>query len=121
MLEAEILETNSPKAAQWKRWIQRWEASGLSQANFCRDHGLKLATFGYWRKKFPAKPGTKPKGRLRLVPVGEVDQQPQSTQSSKQELPSQIITVEVNGATIRLDADFNTEALKRLLSVLKEV
>lgn len=120
MLEAEMHETYRPKAAQWKQRIQRWEASGLSQAAFCRNHGLKLATFGYWRKKFPAKRGVQPKGRLRLVPVGGVDQQPQPIQALKQECSSQYITMEINGVTVHLDADFSAEALKRLLSVLKE-
>lgn len=53
MLEAEMLETNSPRAAQGKQRIQGWAASGRSQPAFCTNHGPKLATFGYRRKKFP--------------------------------------------------------------------
>lgn len=48
--------------------MRRWETSGLLQAVFCEQKGLKLAPFGYWRKPFPGT-ATMSKGGLRLVPV----------------------------------------------------
>jgi len=32
--------------------IRKWEASGLSQEKFVRQHGIARSTFGYWRKKY---------------------------------------------------------------------
>ncbi len=39
------------RARQWQRRLDQWERSGLSQAAFCRRHGLKAVTFGWWKRK----------------------------------------------------------------------
>jgi hypothetical protein len=31
--------------------IEEWKSSGLSQQQFCHQHGIKRPTFAYWRKK----------------------------------------------------------------------
>ncbi len=38
----------------WQRRLDRWEQSGLSQAEFCRRCGLKAVTFSWWKKKLGA-------------------------------------------------------------------
>ena len=35
----------------WQRWLVKWERSGLTQAEFCRRHGLKGMNFGWWKGK----------------------------------------------------------------------
>ena len=32
--------------------IGQWEASSLSQELFCRNEGIKLSVFWYWRAKY---------------------------------------------------------------------
>ena len=32
-------------SARWKKYIEDWQASGLSQAEYCRQHGLNANTF----------------------------------------------------------------------------
>ncbi len=45
------------KRTKWKERIAGWEASGMSQAAFCRKKGIALHKFKYWRTKLtPAKP-----------------------------------------------------------------
>ena len=39
---------------QWLITVKEWEASGLTQAEFCREHDIKKVTFGKWRSKFIA-------------------------------------------------------------------
>ncbi|WIX08407.1 IS66 family insertion sequence element accessory protein TnpA [Xanthomonas oryzae] len=39
------------KREQWAGYVQGWQASGLSQAAWCREQGLSLASFGYWRRR----------------------------------------------------------------------
>ena len=34
-----------PLSARWKNHIEDWQASGLSQAEYCRRHGLNANTF----------------------------------------------------------------------------
>jgi hypothetical protein len=35
---------------EWRRWISRWQASGLSARAFCARHGLHPANFYAWRR-----------------------------------------------------------------------
>ena len=38
-------------AAEWRRWLARYERGGLSQRAFCARHGLALSTLTYWRRR----------------------------------------------------------------------
>ena len=40
------------KRERWRERIGEWENSGLTQAAYCREKGLALHCFLYWRKKF---------------------------------------------------------------------
>ncbi len=46
-------QSRSPRRSQaeWQRILERFEASGLTQAAFCREQGLSLSTFGYWKRR----------------------------------------------------------------------
>lgn len=55
--------SNSTKAAFWQKHVTDWPQSGLSQKAYCAQHNLKLATFGYWRRRL-AIPTNK-----KLIPV----------------------------------------------------
>jgi hypothetical protein len=35
-----------------REWLQKQRGSGLSVAGFCRENGLSVASFNFWRKKF---------------------------------------------------------------------
>ena len=39
-------------SAHWQRHIDQWQASGLSGADYCRQHSLIYHCFIYWRSKF---------------------------------------------------------------------
>lgn len=36
---------------EWQRLIEACETSELSQAAFCREHGIALTTFQYWKRR----------------------------------------------------------------------
>ncbi len=44
------------KAAWWKPHLDGWRNSGLSQAAYCRQHGLSLSCFGYWHRTLAPMP-----------------------------------------------------------------
>ena len=44
------------KRRDWNTHITSWQASRLSQAEYCRRHELKFHQFVYWRRKFVPKP-----------------------------------------------------------------
>ena len=35
----------------WQEHLGQWHASGMTQVAYCRQQGLKLAQFGYWKKR----------------------------------------------------------------------
>ena len=54
----------------WSFHIGHWQASGQSQATYCRQHDLCPQKFSYWKRKSTIKP-TAPSGfaRIRLDDV----------------------------------------------------
>jgi hypothetical protein len=55
------MENTKKSRADWLGLARAWEDSGLSQGAFCRERGLKLATFGYWRTQYLREhPGLEP-------------------------------------------------------------
>jgi hypothetical protein len=36
------------KQTYWQTHLDAWRQSGLSQAGYCKQHGLSLSSFGYW-------------------------------------------------------------------------
>lgn len=76
-----------------------WEESGQSQREFCREHGLKLATFGYWRTQY-LRSKKRHAGFVTLEPEQVADR----------------VTLRWSGAELELaaDADFVADLLVKL-------
>jgi hypothetical protein len=58
----------------WHLHIMQWQASGLSQASYCRQQALLTHQFSYWKRKFladrePVDP--EPKAGFARVQVAE--------------------------------------------------
>jgi hypothetical protein len=47
------MKTAEPKQKhnEWRARIEEWRAGGQSQARYCRENRLSLATFGYWKRR----------------------------------------------------------------------
>jgi hypothetical protein len=52
---------------EWLELAGAWEGSGQSQRLFCESHGLKVATFGYWRRQYLGEQSA-PSGFVELAP-----------------------------------------------------
>jgi len=48
-------EKNKERARFWQSHIDEWSASGLSQAEYCRQKDLSRHRFTYWKRKFKPK------------------------------------------------------------------
>ena len=60
----------------WQRLVGEWQNSGLSQAEFCRGRGVKLVTFGWWKRKLtgadkPASSHATRDAQRPATPVGQ--------------------------------------------------
>lgn len=42
---------NRKLISYWKKSIERYERSGLTKSSYCRQSGINLGQFNYWRKK----------------------------------------------------------------------
>ena len=51
------------RARYWERWLREWERSGLTQAEYCRRHGLKAVNFAWWKRKLAGGPARVRSGR----------------------------------------------------------
>jgi hypothetical protein len=56
------------KPEKWKVLFEEWERSDLTQAEFCRQKGLKWHRFHYWKTKLMSG-SQKENGKLKLVEV----------------------------------------------------
>ncbi len=43
------------KRRLWQEHLSRWESSGLSQVEYCRQNNLRTNIFLYWKKKLLSK------------------------------------------------------------------
>lgn len=51
MTEQQIESAPQRGEQYWQKQIERWEASNLTQAEFCRRNGFKSSKFLYWKTK----------------------------------------------------------------------
>lgn len=54
-------------AAEMRRVVGGFEASGLTQAGYCRARGISLRQFHYWREKAAGSPRTSSFVELEVV------------------------------------------------------
>lgn len=53
--------------SHWKKKIDAWRNSGMSQKEFCRKSGISHHQFGYWRTKLLREDGDS--GESQFLPV----------------------------------------------------
>ena len=55
--------------AHWRRHVEAWRESGLSQADYCRQQGLNHKTFSVWTRRVQVNPSLDKNTPLDLLPV----------------------------------------------------
>lgn len=88
---------------KWENRIYQQKASGKSISAWCRENQILARSFFYWRAKLFPKEINRD-CFTELVENKNTD-----------------IKLEYSGISISLDENFNTEALKKCLKVLKEI
>ena len=97
-----------------KRLVAEFEASGLRQHEFCRNHGLALSTLQrQLKKRRLAKGEAKEVSRLVAVELARKNWDENSRPACALEV------VLCAGRSIKVRPDFDSETLERLLSVLE--
>jgi transposase-like protein len=63
---------DTAKCQQWQQILQQWAQSGMSQAEFCRQHQLRENRFTYWKIALLSEGGSqkkKKKAKAVFLPV----------------------------------------------------
>ncbi len=93
----------------WENHLREWQASGLSQAGYCRKQGLSGKSFVYWKKRLGAASVS-----VSLVEVPRVQASPVLSVCR----PLRLMLGNRYG--IEIERGFDEETLDRLLRVLEE-
>jgi len=102
------------KSIFWHRHIENCSCSSLTQAQYCKDNSLALATFCYWKKK------------LKMTMQEKARFYPLTVQPAQQE----IVTSSFAGLSlyigkerfqIDLAENFSDTALKKLIPILEQL
>jgi hypothetical protein len=107
-------KTKTSRAAYWQEHILQWSESGLSQAEYCRRNKLSAAAFNWWKGQLrrKSKAQKNPSTSMQFVEVHGVP--PAGVRSGE--------TYEVvlsRGRAIRVDRDFDSDVLKRLIAAVE--
>nr|MBF0221781.1 hypothetical protein [Desulfobulbaceae bacterium] len=108
--------TNPARARKiWLTHVNAWQQSGLSRAEYSRQHNLSHHQLRYWQKKneLQESPG------LTFVPVPLASVVKHSTRHNTQEWKS-FLKVEINGRfKVEVADEFSPAILARLITTLE--
>ena len=90
---------------QWLTLIEQFEASGLSQADFCKTHEINPKYFSLKRSKLLAPDESSASPFVR------------ATRQASQ-LPAQVFTLVCGRVTVRCDTTVSTTSLAQLIKAL---
>ncbi|MGZ5575412.1 MAG: IS66 family insertion sequence element accessory protein TnpA [Methylobacter sp.] len=95
--------------------ITQWQVSSLSQAEYCKEHGIKPHIFNYYKKKF--SPSVKQSSQL--VPVRLLaDEALLETRSSARNV---LRLTHANGFSLEINPHTDMAFLRPLLELLRSV
>jgi hypothetical protein len=110
------------KTEEWRRRIEKWNASGLSVEAFAEREGLTVQALRWWRWKVgtPA-----PKIAVPSAPAAPKATSPAFAQivlaKSAREHAGMFEVLAPSGHLVRFSPEFDDEALRRVLAVLSAV
>jgi hypothetical protein len=97
----------------WKHHVESWNKSDLSQAEYCRQHNLKVYDFQYWKKRF--KTPQELDCPNKLLPVKLI-----SPDKAKPVVDFSGISLRIaDRYIVQLGVDFNGSTLSKLIDILE--
>lgn len=91
------------RAQQWAMVVQECASSGLSNREFCRQHGISEKSFYYWQRKL----------RTQIIEASA----PKLVQMELAPVPVQndLLQIQYRGAELKLPAGVDMDAVAALL------
>jgi hypothetical protein len=101
----------SRNARQWQSHLQAWQASGMSQAGYCREHNLSEKGFNYWVRK------NRQRDSLQLVPLKI---QPEVLPARF--IPAKELKLRIGrSACLEIPADFDPTAFEKIIRLVADI
>jgi len=102
--------------------IAQWHASNLTQAAYCKEHGIKPHIFSYYKKKFSSDSAVA-KHTNQLIPVKLVADDDVSLGSNISSFsgPDVLRLTHANGFSLEINSYTDMASLKPLLELLRSV
>jgi len=100
----------------WQVHLQAWKKSGLIQAEYCRQHDLRVNRFIYWKRKIASKstPSAKEECLFAAVPAVVAT----GAQHLDDQQSDSGVEIQLGNLTITLTDNFNTDVLVRVVHTL---
>lgn len=91
------------RAQQWAMVVQECASSGLSNREFCRQHGISEKSFYYWQRKL----------RTQIIEASA----PKLVQLEPEPVPVQndLLQIQYRGAELKLPAGVDMDSVAALL------
>jgi hypothetical protein len=99
--------------------ITHWQASELTQAAYCKEHGIKPHIFSYYKKKFSSDSAVA-KHSSQLVPV-KLLADDASLIANRPSGPCMLRLTHANGFSLEINPHADMASLKPLLELLRSV
>jgi hypothetical protein len=124
---SEIHSGKTERSRYWSELMTAWSQSGLSQAEFCRQRGVKLITFGWWKRRLQQVGGPVPAGSVARDEWSKRRGWPPKAASPRfvevrlpevSALPAYEVVL-MHGRSIRVPSRFDPQALVRLIAAVE--
>ena len=112
-MSTDALKSSCSKPSYWRRRVEDWSGSGLSQAEYCRRSGIPLSTFQYWKRRLGSQIGADERSIVE-VPIPATSQPVLSD-------PKPFMLHVASGCRIEVGGDFDPVILKKLIVTLEEL
>ena len=101
---------NKEKRKKWKKHMEAWEESGITQTEYCQLHGLNVCQFTYWKSQLKKKTDTS-----TIIPI-QIN--PDLFSSDPPGGPKLRLNLE-NGLQIEIENDFDPSLLTALIRTVR--
>jgi hypothetical protein len=94
---------------------EEWKQSGLSIRQYCRDTGIKVTSFCYWRSRFETE--SLPPAYGNFIPIkmsGKTSAGPAGVEPGK----ALCEVVYPNGVVVRVTSDISLDQLRQMVNLL---